>query len=408
MSLTIERLGHHGDGIAPGPVYVPLSLPGEVVEGEIVAGRIPRPKIIVPSSDRVAAPCRHFRSCGGCAVQHASDAFVAAWKADMVRTALAAQGLEAVITKIHTSLPQSRRRATLAARRTKRRALVGLHARGSNVITEIPGCKLLLSDLVDRLSDLQALTMIAASRSSELAIAITWSEAGADIDLRDAKPLDRPLRVEAAAFSQRPGIARLTWNGETVAEQHPPVQRFDGIAVAPPPGAFLQATQDGQDALTDAVRRVVGSARTIADLFAGCGTFALPLARRAAVHAVESHAGMLEALDAGWRKTAGLKRVTTETRDLSRRPLLPAELDRFAAVVIDPPRAGAEAQMREIAQSRVPRIAAVSCHPASFARDARILTQAGYRLDWIEVVDQFRWSPHVELAAQFTKDHIAA
>ena len=177
--------------------------------------------------------------------------------------------------------------------------------------------------------------------------------------------------------------------------------------VAPPPGAFLQATAEGAAALVDAVRAAIGPAKRVVDLFAGCGTFALPLAETAEVHAVESEAEMLAALDEGWRHGTGLHRVTTETRDLFRRPLLAQELARFDAIAIDPPRAGAAQQTEEIAKSGVPRIAAISCNPVTFARDAKCLTQAGYRLGPVRVVDQFRWSPHVELAASFTSGDIS-
>lgn len=407
-SLTIERLGHHGDGVAHGPVFVPLSLPGEVVEGNVTAGRMTQPRIVTPSPNRVRAPCSHFKTCGGCSVQHGSDSFVENWKTDLVRTALAAQGLDAPITGVTTSPPKSRRRAVLAGKRTKNGAMVGFHARGSDVLIEIPNCQLLLPQIMDLLPALQELTVMGASRKAEIAISVTWTAAGADIAVTGGKPLDGPFRAEAAGFTQRHHVARLVWDGDLIAEQNAPVQDFGGVAVVPPPGAFLQATQHGQEALTQAVQRAVGSARRVADLFAGCGTFSLPLAHKSEVHAVESEPDMLAAMDAGWRRMPGLKMLTTEARDLFRRPLLPEELRYFDVVVIDPPRAGAEAQVRQIAQSQIKRIAAVSCNPTSFARDAKILTDAGFALDWIEVVDQFRWSSHVELAAQFSKGHITS
>jgi len=201
-------------------------------------------------------------------------------------------------------------------------------------------------------------------------------------------------------------LARLTWGEETVFTVAPPTQPFSPAHVTPPPGAFLQATADGEAALVSAVREAVADAARVVDLFAGCGTFALPLATRAPVHAVEGAAAMLEALDFGARHAPGLKPVTTETRDLFRRPLLPGELARYDAAVIDPPRAGAEAQMRELATARIPRIAMISCNPVTFARDGKILADAGYRLNWVQVVDQFRWSPHVELAASLSLAHI--
>ncbi len=406
--LTVARLGHLGDGVTPGPVFVPLSLPGEVVEGEVVDGRMAGPRIVTPSPNRVRPPCPHFKSCGGCAVQHASDAFIADWKAGQVRAALAAQGLNAPIETVETSPPQSRRRAVLSGRRTKKGAIVGFHARASDAIIEIPDCQLLLPQIGALLPALRELVRIGASRKAEPSLNVTWSDAGADIAVTGGKPLDGPFLAELGAFAQRHRIARLAWDAEMIAELQPPVQRFGEIPVIPPPGAFLQATEHGQHVLTREVLRAVGPTRRIADLFAGCGTFGLPLARQAEVHAVEADPDMLSALDAAWRRADGLKRVTTETRDLFRRPLLAQELHGFDAVVIDPPRAGAEAQMRQIAASPLRLVAAVSCHPGSFASDARILVEAGFRLDWIVVVDQFRWSPHVELAARFVRDHIDA
>ncbi|MDF0601329.1 class I SAM-dependent RNA methyltransferase [Psychromarinibacter sp. C21-152] len=403
MTLTIERLGHRGDGIAPGPVFVPLTLPGEEVEGEVSGDRIDSPRIVTPSPDRVRPPCRHFKSCGGCALQHASDAYVETWKADIVRTALAAHGLDAPIRGVATSPPRSRRRATFSGRRTKKGALVGFHARASDTVIEGPDCQLVLPEIAALLPALTEITKAGASRRGELSLSVTRSQAGADVFVSGGHKLDGPLRATLAQIAQQSGFARLGWDGETVVEIHPPAQSFDGIETVPPPGAFLQATRHGEAALLAAVQEAVGNAKRIVDLFAGCGTFALPLARTADIHAVEAGADMLAALDRAWRHAHGLKQVTTEMRDLFRRPLLAAELDRHDAIVIDPPRAGAEAQTAEIARSAVPRIAAVSCNPATFARDAAMLAGAGYSLDWVQVVDQFRWSPHVELAAQFSR-----
>ena len=403
MSVTIQRLGHRGDGIAPGPLFVPLTLPGEVVEGDIEGDRIAAPRIVTPSPDRVAPPCRHFKSCGGCALQHASDSFVETWKADQVRTALAAHGLDAPIRGVATSPPGSRRRAVFSGRRTKKGALVGFHARASDAIVEVPDCQLVVPGIAALLPALAELTRAHATRRGELWLTVTWSPAGADLSLAGGPDLDGPRRAALGAFAAQAGLARLTWNGEPIAEARPPAQDFAGIETVPPAGAFLQATAHCETALRGAVAQAVGTAARIVDLFAGCGTFALPLARHAAVHAVESDAGMLAALDRAWRHAPGLKKVTTEPRDLFRRPLLTAELDRYDAIVIDPPRAGAEAQTAQIAGSRVGRVAFVSCNPVTFARDAATLAGAGYRLDWIDVVDQFRWSPHVELAACFSR-----
>jgi len=401
MSLRIERLGLRGDGVAEGPVYVPRTLPGELVEGRVEA-----PHLLEPSPHRATPPCPHFELCGGCALQHASDEFVAAWKLGIVRESLERAGIDTDYRPVLTSPPNSRRRATLAARRTRKGALAGLHARASDTVIPIPDCRLLDPSLIAALPLVEALAKAGASRKGALRVTLTASPAGLDVASDGGREADIALRASLAALAEAHDAARLSWNGEVIAARRPPAQRFGGAQVVPPPGAFLQATPQGEAALTAAVAEAVGEAASIVDLFAGCGTFTLPLATRAAVHAVEGEAAMLRALDAGWRHAPGLRRVTTEARDLFRNPLLPQDL-LYDAAVIDPPRAGAEAQTRALAASNIPRIAAVSCNPVTFARDAAILTAAGYRLDWVQVVDQFRWSPHVELAAQFTRTNAA-
>lgn len=405
MILTIEKLGHLGDAMAPGengPIFVPQVLPGEVVEGDLAGNRLENVRIITPSVNRVKPPCVHARSCGGCMMQHANDDFVAAWKTDIIRSALAGQGLEAVLRPILTSPPQSRRRATIAGRRTKGGALLGFHARGSDALVAIPHCQLLHPDLMAAFPALEALVITGGSRKSELALTITRSLAGPDITVTGGKPLDGQLRLELARVAEAHGLSRLSWDAEVVALRTAPMQKMGRARVAPPPGAFLQATVQGEADLLAAVQDAVGNAKRITDLFAGAGTFALPFSEQAEVHAVEGDAAMMAALDKGWRMAEGLKRITVETRDLFRRPLEPDEFKGVQAVVIDPPRAGAEAQTKTLAIARVPVIASVSCNPVTFARDARILTTAGYRLDWVQPIDQFRWSAHVELAARFS------
>ena len=402
----IMRLGHQGDGIAQGPVFAPMTLPGEVVTGTINGDRLADIRIVTPSANRVAAPCRHYKACGGCQVMHAADDFVASWKVDVVRAALFAQGIEAEFRPILTSPPRSRRRAAISARRTKKGALAGFHARASDTLIEIPDCQLLLPALLDALPLAEALAIAGGSRKGELTVQVTQSEGGLDVMVTGGKPLDGSLRVALASEVERFRLARLVWDDELVGMRLPPVQRFGLARVVPPPGAFLQATAEGEAALLASVAEAVGDASRIVDLFAGCGTFALPLAASAEVHAVEGDAAMVKALDLGWRQADGLKRVTAEARDLFRRPLLPDELKRYDAAVIDPPRAGAEAQVAALAQAGIGRIGFVSCNPVTFARDAKTLLSAGYRLEWVQVVDQFRWSSHVELAAAFTAAHI--
>jgi 23S rRNA (uracil1939-C5)-methyltransferase len=406
VKVTIDRLGHLGDGVAMGPegaIFVPGMLPGEEVEGTLQGDQLADFRIVTPSINRVKPPCSHAKTCGGCMMQHAADAFVADWKLGIVKGALDRQGLDAVFHPIITSPPKSRRRATIAARRTKNGALMGFHARASDMVVDVPNCQLLHPDLMATFPALEALVKLGGSRTAEVSMTVTKSLAGPDVMVVGGKELDSNLILELARTAETYSIARLTWNGDTVALRIAPMQRFGRALVSPPPGAFLQATEEGERALLQAVGMAVGSARKIVDLFAGVGTFALPLAERAEVHAVEGDAAMMAALDKGARNAEGLKRVTVETRDLFRRPLEDDEFKGVDAVVIDPPRAGAEAQMAVLAKSKVPVIAAVSCNPISFARDAKLLIAGGYHLDWVQVVDQFLWSAHVELVARFSR-----
>lgn len=407
MQLTIDRLGHLGDGVGQGPdgpVFAAQMLPGEVIEGELHGDRILNARILTPSPARVRPPCPHARTCGGCLMQHANDAFVADWKQRIVAGALAGQGLTARFLPMHTSPPQSRRRATLTGRRTKSGVLLGFHARASDLLVAVPHCQLLHPELIASFPALDALVRAGGTRTTELQLTVTRSLAGPDVVVQGGRDLTSDLRMDLARLAEAHNLARLTWGDEMVALRAQPMQRFGGVLVTPPPGAFLQATAEGEQALLRAVALAIGPARHIADLFCGVGTFALPLAERAEVLAIEGDPAMTAALEKAHRNAATpLKRITSQTRDLFRRPMEPDELAALDAVVIDPPRAGAEAQTARLAASQVPVIAAVSCNPVTFARDARALVAAGYRLDWVQVIDQFRWSAHVELAARFVR-----
>lgn len=405
MEVTIERLGHKGDGIAPGPVFVPRALPGEVVEGDVIEGRMAAPRIVVPSSDRVKAPCRHYKSCGGCDLQHANDAFVAQWKRDIVEAALVARGLKVAVRKCHTSPASARRRAVFSGRRTKSGAIVGFHSAGSDVVREIPECTLLTPKLLQSLPALGEIVRAGASRKGGLRLTVSDTESGLDVLATGGHSLDISLTQTLLEHMRAGDFARLTWDDETVATLRQPTLTFGSATVSPPPGAFLQATREGEAALLGSVLDALGDGSDpVVDLFAGIGTFSLPLAQTRSVHAVEGERDMTEALYDGWRGGANLHALSVETRDLFRRPLLADELEKYGAAVIDPPRAGAEAQTAELAKSGIKRIACVSCNPVTFARDAGLLTDAGYQLAWIDVIDQFRWSPHIELVAQFSLD----
>lgn len=401
--ITIDRLGHQGDGVVQGggERFVPYTLPGEVIE---VNAKGDLQTVVTASPHRVEPLCKHFGTCGGCAVQHGADAFVAEWKVDVVRRALSARNIEMKFGGLATSPAGTRRRAVFGGRRTRKGVSVGFHQRGSNQLVEIEECVVVDPKVMTAMPALEELTVIGASRNSTIRLSVTLSVAGLDVFVDEAHPLERTMLPKLAEIATRHNLARLTWNDEVIVSANPPIQRMGRARVVPPPGAFLQATPHGQAALLATVKQAVGKASRIVDLFAGCGTFALPLAENAEIHAVENDGPMLSALETAWRRTEGaLHRITTENRDLFRRPMLSSELKGYDAVVIDPPRAGAASQIGELAQSAIKTIVFVSCNPVTFARDAEVLTNAGYTMGSVRVVDQFRWSPHIELVATFTK-----
>ncbi len=336
-------------------------------------------------------------------MQHASDDLVAKWKIGIVETALEGQGVDAEIAGIETSPPGTRRRATLHGQRTKSGSIVGFFAKNSHHLIDTPDCILLDPALMNARPMLADFTRLAASRSTTVDLSVTATESGIDLSISGAKPADKAMLPDIVALAQKHDLARLTWNGEPLMTARPPTIAIGRAHVAAPPGAFLQATPQGQAVLTGHVLRLTEGAGKIVDIFAGCGTFSLPLAESADIHAVEGFADLLKAAETAWRHTPNLHRLTTETRDLFRRPLMPDELNRYDAAVIDPPRAGAAAQVDEIAASTLGRLAYVSCNPVTFARDAAVLTRAGFTIGPVTVVDQFRWSSHVELVAGFSR-----
>lgn len=406
IQTRIEHLGHQGDGVCDlngETIYVPFALPGELVSLEIDQGEVIKTRILEPVDIRIKPACRHFKTCGGCTLQHVADDYLANWKLEQVKSVLAYEGIETTFLSVITSPAQSRRRATFTGRRTKKGAMVGFFARGSDTLIEISECVLVEPALMAGFDGIKELIMLGASRKTPLRIGTTQSASGLDLDISDGKDLSVEQRAQVGGIADKHGFARISWNDEVVVQAAPPYQRFGSANVIPPADSFLQATEHGENALAKAALNVIGDAKRVVDLFAGCGTFALRAAKVAQTHAVEGNADMTAALDAGWRGAVGLKTLSVETRDLFERPLLPDELNKFDAVIIDPPRAGASVQVREIVQSNVSRVAFVSCNPATFTRDASILCESGFTLDWIQVVDQFRWSAHVELVAQFTR-----
>jgi len=407
--LTIARLGHRGDGIADtpdGPVYTPYVLPGETVTVEAVAGHPDRRHLLhidKPSHERVAPICKHFGICGGCAVQHWSLAEYHQWKHSLVVEALGAAGLVAPVDEqIVDAHGAGRRRATLHARRGAHDLLeVGFAAPRAHHIIAIDRCPILAPGLDGAVAAAWAIAEVLKPADKPLDIQVTATDTGLDVDVRGSGPLSASRSAALARVAEQHKLARLTRHGELAAQQSQPQLKVGRATVPLPPGAFLQATAEGEAALARLVIPHAGKAKRVADLFCGVGTFALRLAETARVTAADSDAAAIKALQGAHAQ--GLKAVEAQARDLFRRPFMAIEMKNFDAVVFDPPRQGAEAQARELAKSAVPAVIAVSCDATTFARDARILVQGGYKLARVTAVDQFRYSFHVEIVGKFER-----
>ncbi len=408
--LAIARLGHRGDGVADGPdgpIYVPGALPGETVEVEHVPGHPDRRHLLAveePSPQRIAPICPHFGVCGGCALQHWADGPYRAWKRSLVVEALRQAGIDAPVGDMIDAHGGGRRRAVFHARRGTHDVLeVGFTAGRAHHVIPIDRCPILSKSLDGALNAAWAIAEVLRPTAKPLDIQVTATDAGLDIDVRGSGPLTAGSQAALARVAAAHNLARLTRHGELITQQRVPTIRMGTTTVALPPGAFLQATAEGEATLARLVLEDCAGAKSIADLFAGVGPFALRLAPTARVTAVDDDEAAIAALKRAAAATSGLKPVTAERRDLFKNPLIPAELNRFDAVVFDPPRQGAQAQSRALAESNVPRIVAVSCNPGTLARDLRLLIDGGYRLAAVTPVDQFRYSAHVEIVARLEK-----
>jgi len=393
----IERIAARGDGVTADGRHVAGAVPGDRVRDD---------GILIPGPNRTDPVCRHFGKCGGCELQHVAEPALADFVRDRVVGALEGQHVPAgEVLPALLSPPESRRRATLTALRTGRQVALGFNAAQSNQIVDMRMCPLLLPELFALVAPIRTLLETIAPQRRPVKVKLQMLDQGVEVVLEGVKAegLDGAMALQDFAGEHR--LARLEIDQgdglETVWQPEPPTVRFGEIFVEVPPFAFLQATATGQAALIEAVRRAIGDAPAVADLFAGVGTFALSVQSGRKVYAAEGARDAVAALTGAANRARAL--VATEHRDLFRRPLVPAELNRFGAVILDPPRAGAEEQVKQIAESGVPAIAYVSCNPASFARDAKILVAGGYTLDWVQPVGQFRWSTHVELAARFRR-----
>ncbi|QWW68584.1 class I SAM-dependent RNA methyltransferase [Rhizobium sp. WYJ-E13] len=412
-TITIDRLGAQGDGIAngkDGPVYVPFTLPGETVAIARVKNQGTVMSIASASTDRQEPPCRHFGpdgvngTCGGCTLQHMADVPYRAFKRQLVIDALRSKGLTPEVGEIVAAHPGERRRVVFAARKTEKDMLIGFNQAESHHIVAIEECPISSAGIVSRLPAIKAVGAAVATNAEAFRIAVLETLSGLDLAVEGVKKLsDQQRRRAIEVVLGLRGIARVSLDGEILVEPVKPIIEFGGVQVSPPAGGFTQATKPAEEAMANLVLAHVGKAKRIADLFAGAGTFSLQLARMGRVHAVEGDAKAVAALDHAARNTQGLKPVSVEKRDLFRRPLMTSELKVFDAVVFDPPRAGAEFQCKELARSIVKKVVAVSCNPLTLARDLVILVEGGYRITSVTPIDQFLWTSHVEIVATLEK-----
>jgi 23S rRNA (uracil1939-C5)-methyltransferase len=409
--LVIDHVGHFGDGVALGDggnVYVPYTLGGETVEVGPVPGHHPDRRRLLAveraSAERIAPLCRHFGVCGGCAIQHWKPEPYRAWKRDLVVETLAQAKLDCEVAPLIDAHGLGRRRITLHARIGPHDVLkVGFAAANSHDIIPVDRCPILDPGLDGALDAAWALAEPLISAGKPLDIQITATDNGLDVDVRGSGPLPASMISTLSRVAEQHRLARLTRHGELVLMRDPPTIAIGTARVTLPPGSFLQATVAGEETLAALVSGHCKRAKYIADLFCGVGPFALRLAVKSRISAFDSDAGAVTALQKAAMATSGLKPVKAEARDLFRRPLMAQELRDYDTVVFDPPRQGAQAQVAQLAASKIPVVIAVSCNVATFAHDAKILVDGGYKIDGVTPVDQFRHTPHVELVARLRR-----
>jgi 23S rRNA (uracil1939-C5)-methyltransferase len=401
--VTIVSLNGRGEGVATDGTVAPELLPGETALTEADGERARVVALEVASPDRAAPICVYFGRCGGCAAQHMSARLYASWKREGIVRALSRAGIAAEVGPLIDAHGEGRRRATFHARFLDGREQVGFMRARAHDIIAVEACPLFAPGLAGAIAAANALAAAVRGISKPLDIQATATLGGLDFDLRGSGPPDDLTRRKLSAVAERLDLARLAVHGETIVERRPPAILFGDVLAVPPAGGFLQATEAGERALADGAAAALAGAKRVADLFCGAGAFALRLARGREVFAVDADAAAVAALTRAAGAATGLRAVHAETRDLFRRPLAGAELTRFDAVLFDPPRAGAEAQARALAASGPPLVVAISCNADSFARDARILVAGGYEIGPVAALDQFRFSPHVELLAAFRR-----
>jgi 23S rRNA (uracil1939-C5)-methyltransferase len=405
--LLIEAMGAQGDGVAAGPVYVPMTLPGERVRAMVAGDRGELEALLAPSPQRVAPPCPHFSACGGCALQHWDHGAYLAWKVDQVRQTLARERIEAEFAAPFAAAPGTRRRVALHAR-PGRGALIGYKARRSWTLVPIEVCPIADPRIVAAFPDLRRLAApLFEHPKSAPTLHLTLTDTGIDVDITGVERKSGGLSADAgrriAETAAAADFARVTLAGEPLYQARRPMIRFGRAQAALPPGGFLQAVAAAEEAMADFTLEATKGAVRTADLFCGAGAFTFRLAEQSSVLAADGAGEAVASLRAAIAGAPGLKAITAEARDLFRRPFSAQELKKIDAVVFDPPRAGAFDQAKEIAKSGASVVVGISCNPATFVRDAAVLIAGGFRLEQIMPVDQFLWSPHIELVGVFRR-----
>lgn len=414
--ITINEIGGRGDGLTEingNTIYIPYAAPGDIIDAKINGSKGRLRYIHQKSEHRIDAVCPHYTKCGGCSLQHIDREYYQKWKEGLVRTALENQGLHDIIFAPMMISPQgSRRRTTFqAVGRGDGEIVFGYAEKGSHNLIDIFECSILMPEIKALIVPAKNLLSKLLKKKEKMAVSMTMGDNGVDLILKGKGDIDLNLRMDLAEFAEKNDLARISWYDtsskntryELLAERRKPFVTFEGNKVFFPEGSFLQATKDGQNALIHAMLNGIKGANKVVDLFSGCGTFSIAAAKTASVHAVENNEEMLTALKVSANQMSGIKQVSTELRDLFLRPLLPHELNQYDVAIIDPPRAGAKHQMAEILQSDLKKLVMISCNPVTFARDVQSLIDAGYKMGAVIPVDQFLYSPHLEIISIFEK-----
>ncbi len=401
--VTIETLGHQGDGIGQmnkGRVFVPLTLAGEVVEVSGTSNRRQLVRVIQAADTRIEPTCRHFGTCGGCQLQHFALEPYLEWKRQLVENALAGENIAVTVEPVIHIAGSRRRRAVFTASHSKNGIDLGFSEKASHNIVNLEECPVLVAEISTQIETIRNVVRAILPAKGTCAIHVLASESGLDVHVEATGAPNETNRRAAIRAAIEGAVARLSFGDDILVENKRPQLRMGIARVYPPAGSFVQASAEAQSAMVEIVKSHLKPCKKVADLFCGIGTFALPLAESSVVFACENEASALESLNEAWRSTGGkLKAIDTQKRDLNIRPVMADELKKMQGVVFDPPRSGAQAQAQQLARSKVKRIAAVSCNPSSLARDLTILIKGGYKISRIIPIEQFSHTPHVEVVA---------